>query len=61
MADKNNDIGKNIDDFEIIENLGDDKKNITLAKVRSIKNRKIYCMRKIKKKIMKLLMNYKII
>ena len=50
MADKNNDIGENINDFEIIENLGNDRKNITLAKVRSIKNRKIYCMRKIENK-----------
>ena len=50
MADKNNDFGENINDFEIIENLGKDRKNITLAKVRSIKNRKIYCMRKIENK-----------
>ena len=50
MADKNNDIGENINDFEIIENLGKDRKNITLAKVRSIKNRKIYCKRKIENK-----------
>ena len=48
MGDKSNDIGEKLDDFEILENLGKDKKNITIAKVRSIKDKNIYCMRKIK-------------
>ena len=48
MGDKSNDIGDKLDDFEILENLGKDKKNITIAKVRSIKDKNIYCMRKIK-------------
>ena len=48
MEDKSNDIGDKLNDFEILENLGKDKKNITIAKVRSIKDKKIYCMRKIK-------------
>ena len=48
MGDKSNDIGEKLDDFEILENLGKDKQNITIAKVRSIKDKNIYCMRKIK-------------
>ena len=42
MGDNSNVIEEKFDDFEILENLG------TIAKVRSIKDKKIYCMRKIK-------------
>ena len=37
-----------INDYEIIQNLGKETKNLLLTKVRSIKDNKIYCMRKIK-------------
>ena len=36
-----------INDYEIIQNLGKETKNLLLTKVRSIKDNKIYCMRKI--------------
>ena len=42
MGDNSNVIEEKLDDFEILENLG------KIAKVRSIKDKNIYCMRKIK-------------
>ena len=41
-------VGNKLDDFEILQNLGKETKNLLITKVKSKKDNKIYCMRKVK-------------